>query len=125
MACAQFFFSAVTAHVPLPVSGEGIEKGNTVSEITAGVVRMAGYPAGELFVVFFGTPPRLIPNGLSLLLSALSKAFIEIPGVPKQAQALSVEVFTTDIRDALRYILKNPVLVRILGVTMVTNVSWD
>ncbi|MFO8060928.1 MAG: MFS transporter [Bacillota bacterium] len=122
VACSQFFFSAVSAAVPLIVPADGLEKANALGGITAQMVRIAGYAAGGIFVAFFGIPVLLMLNGLSFLLSALSEAFISIPSVLERTETLRVQMLLSDLKDAISYIMRNAVLVKVILVAMVLNV---
>ncbi len=120
-ACAQFMFPAVAAVVPLLVPDKGLEKANALNNMSRQLVGVAGYSIGGILVALFGVPALLFLNGVSFLCSAASEMLILIPRIQGEGETLSLDLFVSDLREAVHYILGFKVLMKIIMVAMVLN----
>lgn len=118
--CNTFFNPAISATVPLLVSKSDLPRANSLQQITANLVSIAGYTAGGVLVALLGIPLLLAVNAVAYLLSAFSELFINIPKLVAQSKAKPGQ-FLRDLKDGLNYARKKSVLMEMMRVAAVLN----
>ncbi len=121
--CSAFFGPAISSTVPLLVSKANLPKANSWQQITSNLVSIVGYSAGGVLVAFLGIPLLLAIDAASFLLSASSEMFIQIPRLVNKGKA-DAGRFLQDIKEGLRYVRQNRVLIDIMKVAAVLNFVW-
>lgn len=118
--CSAFFNPAIGATVPLLVEKSDLPRANSLQQITANIVSIAGYTLGGILVALLGTPLLLAINAVAFTLSAISEMFINIPKLVSASKAKSGQ-FLQDLKEGLAYARGKKVLMEIMGVAAVLN----
>jgi predicted MFS family arabinose efflux permease len=114
-----FFDVAYQSYLPAIVSADDVVDGNAKLQASQSVAQVAGPAAGGALLRVVAAPLLIAADAVSYALSALFVARIrhaETPPPREERRRLRVE-----IAEGLRFVVRNPLLVRITACTSISN----
>jgi MFS family permease len=102
------FNAALYSVIPVVLTKEKVQKGNSLIQGAGGVLTMAGNALGGIFFSAFGGAPAFLLNGMTYLSAAFASVFIsDGHRRPAPKQASSGKVFFAEVKEGFRFILAN------------------
>jgi Na+/melibiose symporter-like transporter len=114
-----FFDVAYQSYLPAIVAGDQVVDGNAKLQASQSVAQVAGPAAGGALLRVVAAPLLIAADAVSYALSALFVGrirHVETPPPREERRRLRVE-----IAEGLRFVVRNPLLVRITACTSISN----
>jgi MFS family permease len=116
-----FFHSSMAAVLPSIVSKEELMEANTFNSLVMNIGQLLAPVIAALFYGTFGLSVVFVVNAVSFFVSAISKAFIDIPKNTKMPSKVSLKAFKTDLMQGIDLIKKNKLISTIISLGTVIN----
>jgi predicted MFS family arabinose efflux permease len=120
MAASTFFGPAKTAVIPSIVSNSDLFTANALFTATMGFVLVIGSVLGGTIAASVGPNIAFILNSASFAISALLILSIDIPWERAKGKLVQRPAFLVDLEDGMTHILRTPLLLS----AMLVSVGW-
>ncbi|WP_373116713.1 MFS transporter [Holdemania massiliensis] len=117
--CNAFFTPASMTVMTDLVMPKDLVRAQSLAGGMRSLVAMIGKGLSGAIIAFLGVPFVILLNGISLLISALTECFIDVPRAPKTGLPISLKILLADLKEGARYVL-NDRCFRIIVVIAVT-----
>ena len=119
--CTVFFDVAYMSYLPSLVDRNQIIDGNSKLQISASAAQIGGPGLGGLLVEVFTAPYAVLIDALSYLGSALFLVRIKARGVSGRSHRRRATGLWVELKEGLRFVLRNPNLRAQAGCTATSN----
>ncbi len=105
--CNAFFTPASMTVMTDLVMPKDLVRAQSLSGGMRSLVAMAGKGLSGAIIAFLGVPFVILLNGISLLISAFTECFIDVPRVPKTGMPINLKTLLADLKDGAQYVLND------------------
>lgn len=123
--CNVFFSPAALTMFALVVPPKDLVRAQSLSSGTSNLIGLIGKGISGVIVAVLGVPLIILINGISLLISAFSEIFIQLPPQPKAEEKFSIKHMFQGMKDGLNYVLKHRGLAVLMIGAMLCNLFFS
>lgn len=118
--CNVFFSPASLAMFTTVVAPKFLVQAQSLSNGTNSLIRLVGKGISGALTLALGVPMIILLNGISLLISAITEIFIQIPDVKKPQDVLSFKLVIRGMKEGFEYIIHHrSIAVLMLGAFLI------
>jgi len=103
--CNVFFSPASLAMFTMVVAPQHLVQAQSLSNGTNSLIRLVGKGISGALTLALGVPTIILLNGISLLISAITEVFIQVPNVKKPKEQLSFKLVLQGMKEGFEYII--------------------
>lgn len=105
--CNAFFTPASMTVMTDLVMPKDLVRAQSLSGGMRSLVAMVGKGLSGAIIAFLGVPFVILLNGISLLISAFTECFIDVPRAPKTGMPINLKTLFADLKDGAQYVLND------------------